>query len=152
MKKIARMLMSPWILGTPVILLFSIANAQAETECTPAKPCEMTLYATPGTDKAHITYGDTLTLSYDGSDVNLIENVAAWENDTIDLEPTVIWLRGLTELENRLVPGYEFEIEVNGETHEGLKLYRDPGSSEWLVKAPVTAHGEVHGGTAHMQQ
>ena len=148
MKKFKRILLSPCLLGTIVIMPFAVANAQ---DCTEAEPCEMVLHADIGTDKAHLEYGDTFTLSYDGSDVKMIENVGAWENGEIDLEPVVIWLPGETELEDKLVPGYEFEIEVDGDTHEGLRLYQDPESEDWLVVAPDTAHGEIHGGTAHMR-
>ena len=148
MKRVTKHLVSTWMLGTLAILPIAAANAQ---DCTEADPCQMTLHADIGTDKAHLEYGDTVTLSYDGSDITMLEDVEAWEIEEIDLEPIVIWLPGLTDLENKLVPGYEFEIEVDGETHEGLKLYRDPGSDDWLVVAPDTAHGEIHGGTAHMR-
>ena len=150
-----------------LLLLLGLVStpAYAQGPCTPASPCTLKLYMLPPSGLApspiHLAYGDTIDLSFDGTELTLVPYVANWESEKIKPKLKILWLPGALPRDGRFVVALEFEVKSKDASHtpsdrehKKIHLYRVPGGGgkNWVVKDAIHSDGTIHGGTAHMTQ
>lgn len=142
------------------VLLFGPFGSVSAQDCTSAMPCEQLLQVMPGFSGAHLEYGDSFVIKYDGDKTWLEPDVEDWEDDDIKLDPTTVWLPGALPGEGKFVLAWEFKVKTvkthvpSDKKHEKLRLYKIDNEGEngtWVVDNAKHSDGTIHGGSAHMR-